>query len=217
MRTLVKFCGLTRAEDVLSAAAAGADYLGFVLVPGSLRCLDQAQLPALLAAVPAGLPTVFVTADLPLPELQRLIAAFRPAVVQLHGQESPDYARAIRGAAVWKAVPLTRPQQIEQFAGFPAEYLVADAARGGSGRCCDWELAAQLADRWKIFLAGGLGPGNAAAALRCCPAAGIDACSGIERSPGQKDPEKMRLFMRAVRSGDILSSEVQRVQSGEQL
>ncbi len=199
MKTLVKFCGLTRVEDILAAAAIGVDYLGFVLVPGSKRCLDYSQLPALLTAVPAKIKTVLVTADLPLPELNHLIATFHPTAIQLHGRESPDYAQAIRDAEVWKAIQLENTRQIKEFAAFPAEYLVADAAQGGSGCCCDWELAAQLSARRGIFLAGGLEPGNVSEALRRCPAAGVDVCSGIEQSPGRKDLPKMRLFMGAVR------------------
>ena len=199
MKTLVKFCGMMRTEDILAAGEAGVDYLGFVLVPGSRRFLQRNALSKLLAAVPCNVKKVFVVADMELAEIAQLIAEFHPDAIQLHGNETADFARAIHAAEVWKAVHLKDERELENFAAFPAEYLVADAAQGGSGCCCDWELAAQLSARRGIFLAGGLEPGNVSEALRRCPAAGVDVCSGIEQSPGRKDLPKMRLFMGAVR------------------
>ncbi len=199
MNTLVKFCGMMRAEDVLAAAAAGVDYLGFVLVPGSRRYLQRDALPPLLAAVPKNLKKVFVTADLELAEVVQLIADFKPDVIQLHGRETADYARAIQDAEVWKAVQLKDAQEVAEFSAYPAEFLVVDAEQGGSGQCCDWQLAAKMAARRKIFLAGGLTPDNVSAALGCSRAAGIDVASGIEIGPGRKDQQKMRQLLTAIR------------------
>ena len=199
MKTLVKFCGLTRIEDVLAAAVAGVGYLGFVLVPGSRRYLPREALPVLLAAVPENVKKVFVTADLELAEIAQLIADFQPDVIQLHGRETPDYARTIHGAEVWKAVQPKNALEVEESAAYPAEFLVVDAEQGGSGQCCDWQLAARLAARRRIFLAGGLKPSNVSAALRCSRAAGIDVASGIEIAPGQKDQQKMRQLLLAIR------------------
>ncbi|MFA6929002.1 MAG: phosphoribosylanthranilate isomerase [Lentisphaeria bacterium] len=198
MKTLVKFCGMMRTEDILVAGEAGVDYLGFVLVPGSRRFLQRNALPELLAAVPCNVKKVFVVADMELSEIAQLIAEFHPDAIQLHGNETADFARAIQAAEVWKAVHLQDERELEKFTAFPAEFLVADAGQGGSGQCCDWQLAAKLAKHRKIFLAGGIHPENTAAALATTHAVGLDIASGIEDAPGKKNRRKMQQLMTAI-------------------
>ncbi len=200
MKTLVKFCGMTRQQDVLQAAKLGVDYLGFVLVPGSRRCLTLDQLKTLLQTVPKKVKTVLVVADLGSTEIQRLITDFQPDVIQLHGNESPDLANEIRGSEVWKAVHLRNEQDLLQAAAFPAARLVVDAGQGGSGQLCDWALAEKLARTRNILLAGGITPENVTEALRQTKAAGIDTASGIENAPGKKDQEKMQQILQKIRN-----------------
>lgn len=200
MKTLVKFCGMTRQQDVLLAAKLGVDYLGFVLVPGSKRGLTCNRLKTLLQTVPTTVQTVLVVANLELPEIQRLITEFQPDVIQLHGNECSDLVAKIRGVEVWKAVHLRNEQDLRQAAAFTASRLVVDAGQGGSGQLCDWTLAAKLAKTRDIFLAGGITPENVTEALEQTNAAGIDTASGIESLPGQKDPEKMQQLLQSVRS-----------------
>ena len=199
MKIQVKFCGMTRQQDVLHAAKLGVDFVGFVLVPGSRRCLTRDALQLLLQAVPKKVKTVLVVADLELSEIQRLVADFRPGVIQLHGNEAPGFAAKIRGVEVWKAVHLRNEQDLLQAAAYPASRLVVDAGQGGSGQLCDWALAAKLAKTRNVFLAGGITPENVAEALLQTNAAGIDTASGIENAPGQKDPEKMQLLLQKIR------------------
>ena len=200
MKILVKFCGITRPEDVLDAVELGADYLGFVLVPGSQRCLTRDELAPLLRVVPKTVKTVLVVANLGLSEIQRFVAEFQPAVIQLHGNESPDLAAKIRDVEVWKAVHLRNGQDLLQAAAFPASRLVVDAGQGGSGKLCDWSLAAKLAKTRNLFIAGGITPENVVEALQQTKAAGIDTSSGIENAPGHKDPEKMQKLLQNIRN-----------------
>ena len=143
-----KICGLTRAEDVAAATRAGASYLGFVMVPNTPRCLTAERAAALFAASP--LPKVLVVGDLPVDEVQRLIDLLRPACVQLHRDEPPAFAAALRNVRVWRAFSLRTAADVEEAAAYPAEAIVADAGRGGAGQVGDWALARRLSRRRRL-------------------------------------------------------------------
>ena len=129
---------------------------------------------------------VFVVRDMPLDELNSLIAEFRPDVVQLHGSESADYARSVNGAEVWKAFDLNSEAALAEAEAFPCAMAVADSG-GGTGRPCRWDLAARLAATRPVFLGGGITPDNIRNAVSQVHPAGIDVSSGVETAPGIKD------------------------------
>ena len=183
MRCEVKICGLTRRADVELAAELGADYLGFVLYPGSPRFVPPEHLSELTRGLPPQVRKVGVFVDAPLEAIRRAVEAGGLDIVQLHGQEDAAFARAIDFAPVWKAA---------YDAGFPAARLVCDAPRGGSGQPGDRELAARLARIRPIMLAGGVTPADAAALARSIRPAGLDLASGVEAAPGVKDELKLR-------------------------
>ena len=183
MRVEVKICGLTRRCDVEAAAGLGADYLGFVLFPGSPRFVPPERLAGLTRDLPPGVATVGVFVDASRDEILRAVECGGLDVVQLHGREDADFARSLGLPRIWKAA---------YDAEFPAERLVCDAPRGGSGLPGDRELAARLARKRPVMLAGGVGPGNAAALARSVRPAGLDLASGVESSPGIKDENKLR-------------------------
>ncbi len=185
----LKLCGMTRTEDARCAAQAGADYLGAILVPSSRRHVTLARAAELFAMCAPALP-VLVTRDMPLAELQHAIDTLRPFAVQLHGDESPEYARGICGVRVWKAFDLRRLDDLEYALAFPCEMLVADSG-GGTGIPCDWSRAARLAASRPVLLAGGISPEYAAAAIAAVHPAGLDAARGVESAPGVKDHEKI--------------------------
>ena len=181
---LLKLCGITRTEDMAIAEKFVADYAGMVLVPGTPRFVPRDRIAPLMAANRCK--KVFVVRDMPLAELNALIAEFHPDVVQLHGCESPDYARGVRGAAVWKAFDLNSETALAEAEAFPCEMIVADSG-GGTGRVCRWDLAAELACTRRIFLAGGITPENVRDAVEQVHPAGIDVSGGVESAPGIKD------------------------------
>ena len=150
---LLKICGLMRTEDMAAAEQAGADYTGMILVPGTPRFVPRERIPVLMAAAPCK--KVFVVRDMPLAELNALIAEFRPDAVQLHGNESADYARSVTGAEVWKAFNLNSEDVLSEAETFPCAVVVADSG-GGAGRPCRWDLAACLASARRTFLGGGI-------------------------------------------------------------
>ncbi|MDY7115238.1 phosphoribosylanthranilate isomerase [Halomonas sp. SSL-5] len=203
-RTRVKFCGLTRVEDVDAAVAAGADALGFVLWPGSRRAIDEARLAELVARVPAFVTRVglFVDAE------PAWIARCAPHLdlLQFHGDESPE-ACAAAGRPWIKALrmrdDLDPGAAAERYAG--ARALLLDAYRpgvpGGTGETFDWSrIPASLAK--PVILAGGLSAANAAEAITAVAPFALDVSGGIEAAPGIKDVSRMAAFMAAVRDGD---------------
>lgn len=195
MSLMIKICGLTRRDDVAAACDCGADYVGCVMVPNTPRFVPEEAFHSIFAECPV--PRVLVVADMPLEELNALLARLRPEIVQLHGKENGEYARSVRGAEVWRAWSLTSESDVAAAAAYPAEAVVADSPRGGSGMPSDWRLAAYLARRKKVLLAGGLSPANAADAARIPGLFGLDASSGLESSPGVKSFDKIRKFMEA--------------------
>ncbi len=181
---LLKICGITRPEDMAAAELAGAAYTGMILVPGTPRFVPRDRIPVLMAA--ARTKKVFVVRDMPLGELNDLIAEFSPDAVQLHGNESADYARSVTGTEVWKAVNLNSEATLAEAEAFPCATVVADSG-GGTGRPCRWDLAARLASARPVFLGGGITPDNVRNAINQVHPAGIDVSSGVESTPGIKD------------------------------
>ncbi|HUP20621.1 MAG TPA: phosphoribosylanthranilate isomerase [Gemmatimonadota bacterium] len=198
----IKVCGLTEPAGARAAREAGADFLGIVFAPGSPRRLDPARAAALVARVPAAWVGVFVD---PVPsDVARIAGALELAAVQLHGDESPDRCREIRAAAgvpVWKALgPGAGP--LEDWAE-AVDAVLLDSGAGG-GRPLPWrDLAARLERRRPavpLFLAGGLEASNVAEAIAVLAPDGVDASSRLERSPGLKDPARVRAFVAAARA-----------------
>ena len=181
---LLKLCGITRPGDMAAAEHAGADYAGMILVPGTPRFVPRERIPVLLAA--AHIKKVFVVRDMPLAELNALIAEFRPDAVQLHGGESANYARSVTGTIVWKAFNLNSEAALAEAEAFPCAMVVADSG-GGTGRPCRWDLAAHLASVRPVLLGGGITPDNVREAIAQVRPAGIDVSSGVESEPGVKD------------------------------
>ncbi|WP_133481489.1 phosphoribosylanthranilate isomerase [Halomonas sp.] len=203
-RTRIKFCGLTRPQDVDAAVAAGADALGFVLWPGSQRAIDEQRLAALSERVPAFVTRVGLFVD-PAPALLAH-CAMHLDLVQFHGDESPDACMAA-GRPWIKALRMRDGLDLraaaEAFGG--ARALLLDAYRpgvpGGTGKTFDWSrIPAPLAK--PVILAGGLTPDNVAEAIAAVAPFAVDVSGGIEAAPGIKDAAQMAAFQRAVRRAD---------------
>jgi phosphoribosylanthranilate isomerase len=206
VRTRIKFCGLTRVEDVQRAAASGADAIGLIFAERSPRRLDLGQARALRAALPPFVTPVALLMDADLTQVQAILQTVRPGLLQFHGSESPqDCGRW--GVPYLKAVPMAIPEGAGPYA---ARY--ADAAGfvfdshgagepGGSGRPFDWRTLPKHLAR-PLVLAGGLTPDNVYDAVRLVRPWAVDVASGIESAPGVKDDDKMRRFVAEVRRAD---------------
>ena len=206
MRTRVKVCGLTRPQDVQAAVAAGVDGLGFVFCARSPRNLTLASAAALIADVPALVSTVALFMDPELEQVQALLDTAPVSLLQFHGSECAAFcesfghpyikAVAMGGAGVDVGrVAVEHPRA----AGFLLDGNVV-GQRGGLGDVFDWTRIPPGFDR-PLILAGGLSPDNVRLAVACHHPYAVDVSSGVESSPGVKDPERIAAFMREVQHG----------------
>lgn len=212
MRTRIKLCGMTRAADIAAAAALGVDAVGLVFVAGSPRALTAAQGAALRATAAPFLSVVALFRDAPKADIARVVDEVRPQYLQFHGDEvEADCARW--GLPYLRAVPMGSlgPEDAPAWlARYPsATGFVFDShatgGSGGSGSGFDWtRLPTGIARPW--LLAGGLTPGNVAAAVERLRPFGVDVSSGIEATPGSKDPALMQRFVTEVRRADASNS-----------
>ena len=196
----VKVCGICRAEDAQLAVTLGASAIGFIFWPSSPRAISPLRARAIVDALPASVTTVGVFVNAGRDEIEAAADEANLQAVQLHGDETPDLARSLSRRVI-KAIPLTGDID-ERVNEWPGTMLLLDAhdaaRRGGTGRVVDWDRAAAIARTHDIILAGGLGPGNVADAVARVRPAGIDVSSGVESSPGIKDPGKLRALFDAL-------------------
>ena len=202
--TRVKICGITREEDAQLAAQLGATAVGLVLWPGSPRYLGAQRARAIVEALPSHVTAVGVFVNQPLDEVRRAAEIAALGAVQLHGEESLEYAQGLLQPVV-KAVPVTSGFDTAALSAWPPEITVLLDAhdpvrRGGTGTTIDWTLAARAAARRPVLLSGGLTPENVADAIGQVRPYGIDLSSGVERAPGIKDPERLRALFDALAS-----------------
>jgi phosphoribosylanthranilate isomerase len=193
--TAIKFCGMTRTQDVAEAIDLGVDALGFVFWPDSPRHVDFATASRLIGRLPPSITPVGVFVRPTEDEIDRAVRETGIRVAQVHAAAGP-----LRPAAceVWLAASLDQP--LPDSAADSTLLLDAhDPERhGGTGRTIDWARAAGIAARRRVMLAGGLTAANVAAAIRRVRPYGVDVASGIEDSPGVKNVEAMRAFVVAV-------------------
>jgi phosphoribosylanthranilate isomerase len=206
----VKICGLNAADAI--AAAAGADFAGFVFFPRSPRHVSPATAAALAAGLPPRVQRVAVTVDADDDLVAGIVAALRPDLIQLHGREPPARAAALRarfGLRVIKALQVGEPADLDAADAYAetVDWFLFDArppARagalpGGNAVSFDWTMLAgrEMARPW--FLSGGLDAGNVREAIAASGARAVDVSSGVESAPGRKDPDRIAAFLAAAR------------------
>ncbi|MDD2236938.1 MAG: phosphoribosylanthranilate isomerase [Kiritimatiellae bacterium] len=200
MSVAVKICGLTNYEDARFAMQCGADYLGFILVPETSRYISPAKIKKILSALPKQGKTVGVFMNEPPERVIDILKETGLDIAQLHGEEGPDEIKSIGAERVWKVVTVSTSKIVTSAVKCKSSLLVADSIvqgrrGGGTGVVCDWSLAAQLASKRDILLAGGLHPDNVVEAIRQVRPYGVDVSSGVEKARGVKDHEKVRAFI----------------------
>lgn len=205
---IVKICGITTLEDALVAVEAGAQMLGFNFYPASPRYIRPEVCRQIMEALRGSSVVgvgVFVNADVE--EIRRVLQMCRLDLAQLSGDEPPEHLRELGGCA-YKALRPATEQALETALQHypprrepPAFLLDAyhPAHYGGSGQRVPLDLAAGLARRFPILLAGGLKPENVASVVESVRPYGVDVASGVESAPGKKDAERLRAFIRAAR------------------
>ena len=210
----VKICGLKTPDALDAALEAGADMVGFVFFPPSPRNLGIEAARALGERVNGRAKKVALSVDATDAELESAVEALQPDMLQLHGKETPERVVAVRsrfGLPVMKALPIEARADLSPIRIYAkvSDWLLFDgrapreATRpGGLGKTFDWSLLANIDPGVPFMLSGGLDAGNVAEALRIARAGAVDVSSGVERAPGEKDPDKIRAFIRAARIAD---------------
>jgi phosphoribosylanthranilate isomerase len=198
----VKICGVTRLEDALLAVRLGADALGFNFWPRSKRYLAPAAAREIVRRLPPLVTAVGVFVDPSRDEVLRAVEASGVQVAQLHGDEPPALCAALP-LPVLKAIRVRDAASLEAMGPYDGVAgILLDTATpgyGGSGATFDWALAAPAAAARPLVLAGGLGPGNVAEAVRIVRPFAVDVASGVESAPGIKDEQLMRRFIEAAK------------------
>jgi phosphoribosylanthranilate isomerase len=203
--TFIKFCGMTREDDVLTACALGVNAIGFIMWPNSPRFVETTRVASLVRCADAAVIPVGVLVR---PTRDELRAARDAGVraVQIHGIAGDSAALASVDSSadvdVWIATSFE-----DQLDSLPrGRRVLLDAhdpvRHGGTGRTIDWHRSVAAAQGYELMLAGGLTPQNVALAIRTVRPFGVDVASGIEDRPGQKDPRAMTAFVAAVREAD---------------
>jgi len=214
MSLLVKICGLSTRETLDVALRAGADMVGFVFFPPSPRHIGLEAARDLGRRAHGRAAKVALTVDADDATLGNIVETLRPDILQLHGRETVARLRDIKAKfalPVMKAIPVETAADLAPLPGYAAaaDRILFDARApqqatrpGGLGTVFDWHLLEKLDLRLAFMVSGGLNAGNVAEALRVTHAGGVDISSGVESSPGIKDPEMIRAFIRAARASE---------------
>jgi phosphoribosylanthranilate isomerase len=211
----VKICGLRSRAEVIAAARHGASYVGLVFFPRSPRYLSLADARWVAEGAPEGLWKVALTVDADDATLEAILAGVPLQMLQLHGTESPERVAEVRarfGLPVMKAVGVADEGDVARLSEYArvADQILVDAKPprsgslpGGNGLSFDWRLIQGL--RWPVpwMLAGGLTPENVAEAMRLTGADQVDVSSGVEITPGRKDPARIAAFIRAALNAPV--------------
>jgi phosphoribosylanthranilate isomerase len=199
---LVKICGITRPEDALFAANAGADAIGLNFWRGSKRFVDDDRAREILAALPRGIVTVGVFVNAHPLVVTETLADLRLDRIQLHGDEKVGDFGDIDPARVIRALRVQDEAALKEGLAWDVGLFICDAyaeSYGGSGQVANWPLIAEHARR-PFLLAGGLGPDNVAAGIEATRPDGVDVSSGVESAPGLKDRAKVESVLKNARA-----------------
>jgi phosphoribosylanthranilate isomerase len=216
MSLIVKICGLSTRETLDVALDAGADMVGFVFFPPSPRHLSLEMARDLGQQTKRRASKVALTVDADDPTLANVVEALQPDILQLHGRETVARVRDIKqkfGLEVMKVIAVETASDLASLPGYAAvadrilfdAHAPREATRpGGLGAVFDWHVLDKLDLKLPFMVSGGLNAQNVAEAVRVTRAGGVDVSSGVERTPGVKDPEMIRTFIRAARATEEL-------------
>ena len=210
----VKICGITNLEDALYAADCGADALGFIFYPKSPRFVEITRAREIISKLPPFITTVGVFVNQSIENIVNTVHECNINIVQLHGDETPDYCSKILllspfnkgglgGIKLIKAIRVKNEDTLKQIAGYKASTFLLDAysedSYGGTGKIFNWDLAINAKGYGRIILSGGLTHDNVREAIEKVKPYGVDVSSGVEEREGKKDKEKVREFIKKVK------------------
>ena len=203
----VKICGITSEEDALLAVAMGADAVGFIFAP-SPRQVTPTKVREIVRRLPAEILTVGVFRDEHPLRITEVMKSARLQGVQLHGHETPQATfEVVKGSRFVIKVVVAGSEDARRAYEFNTDVIMVDGLSPGSGQVLDWSLLSELPDTVLVLLSGGLTPENVADGVKLVRPWGVDVCSGVEKSPGHKDPLKLHRFIAAARAAEIKQPE----------
>lgn len=195
----VKICGITSLEDALMAVEAGADALGFVFHEQSPRHVTPQDAAGIIAGLPPFVQTVGLFVNRPLEFVNETAVRCRLDLVQLHGDEPPEFCDAVERRVI-KAFRVKDIASLDPIRHYRVAAHLLDAyspkAYGGTGLTFNWDIAAVAKEFGPVILAGGLTPDNVREAVEAVQPYAVDVSGGVESSPGKKDAAKVREFIR---------------------
>ena len=198
----MKICGTTSEEDALLAIAMGADAVGFVFAP-SPRQVAPGRVSEIVPRLPAEILTVGVFRNEARERVVRTVEQCRLRAAQLHGKETAEDTQWIAERVPWVIKAFAAGEaELDRADDYGAKALMIDGGSPGSGQVFDWSLAEGAPSHRRVILAGGLTPENVGTAISRIHPWGVDVVTGVESSPGRKDPRKVRAFVHAAREAE---------------
>jgi len=204
MSIRIKICGITRFEDAKIAANLGVDALGFIFFKKSPRYIDPLNASEIIRQLPPFISRVGVFVNESADEISSIIKISGINVLQLHGSESPEFCRNY-SIPVIKSFSIKPDCDLSIIDNYSTSGILLDtwnsSMHGGSGKTFDWKVAQNICNKFNnVIIAGGLGPANIEEAVNSLNPYGVDINSGVEISPGIKNPHKMRDTVRIIKN-----------------
>ena len=207
----IKICGITNISDALIAAECGVDALGFIFFPNSQRYVAPAKAKEIIQRLPCEISKVGVFVNHEVQKVKEIVQFCGLDMIQLHGDERPEYCAQFSMPSVIKAVSCRTEEEVWESRKYPVAAILMDARDsrqyGGTGKIPNWRLAIMVKETHPLILAGGLNEENMREAIETVRPQAVDVNSGVEISPGKKDPNKIREIIKIVREIDVPSSQ----------
>jgi len=201
--TEIKICGITNLDDALAAAKAGADALGFIFYSKSPRCVSPRQARGIISELPRTVAKVGVFVNDDPERIEEIAGTCGLDLIQLHGDETPDYCRRFPASMLIKAFSPRSAADLKRLDDYSVQAILVDAFApglyGGTGKTSNWELARAIGERGLLILSGGLNSGNIREAIAAVSPDAVDINSGVESAPGRKDHYKITEIIEIIR------------------
>jgi phosphoribosylanthranilate isomerase len=202
----VKICGITNIGDAYRAAESGANALGFIFYPKSQRYIAPERAKEIIQKTPGSIGRVGVFVNQEIEVVKEIVSFCGLHLIQLHGNETPQYCSHFPTSSLIKAVSHCPEEEVQRLENYAVKAILVDAhgsdRYGGTGKNSDWALALKVKKSHPLMLAGGLNRENIKRAIETVRPCAVDINSGVEISPGKKDPYKIREIMEIIRATD---------------
>jgi phosphoribosylanthranilate isomerase len=209
-RMEIKICGITNMEDAVMAFAYGADALGFIFYEKSPRYVSPETAMRIIRNLPDDISKVGVFVNHDIHAVRQIYEFCGLDLIQLHGDESPAYCREFSQSILIKAISPRNEEDLGIVKRYGVKAVIIDAREsglyGGTGKKSNWELAAKLKEMHLLVLSGGLNAGNILEGIRTVSPHAVDVNSGVELSPGKKDPKQVQSMIETVHAAGETST-----------